>query len=140
MSQPKEHQAKEHQAKEPQAREPRLDAGPVRRFRDPNVQPQAETLGALRAKIDALDAQIVELLAARALCVRDATRFKRNSFEVSSPERQAEVFARVRELAAAQATEFPALPDLVEAAYRVLVAGYIAAEARFFAETVPVAP
>jgi len=59
------------------------------RFRDPSIKPQAETLGALRAKIDGLDQQIVELLALRAHCVRDATRFKRNSFEVSSPERQA---------------------------------------------------
>lgn len=118
--------------------EPHIDAPPVRRFRDPNVRAQAETLGALRARIDALDAQIVDLLAVRALCVRDATRFKRNSFEVNSPERQARVFARVRELAAAQAAEFPSLPDVVEAAYRVLVAGYIAAEERFFAETVPI--
>ncbi len=53
-------------------------------------------------------------------------------------ERQAEVFARVRRLAAAQAAEFPALPDIVEAAYRVLVAGFIAGEERFFAETEPI--
>lgn len=122
----------------PESREPRIDAAPVRRFRDPRYQHQAETLGALRDKIDALDAQIVALLASRALCVRDATRFKRNSFEVSAPERQARVFARVNALAAAQATEFPSLPDVVEAAYRVLVAGFIAAEERFFAETEPI--
>ena len=53
----------------------------VRRFRDAAYRPQAPTLSALRARIDALDAQIVELLAARALCVKDATRFKRSSFE-----------------------------------------------------------
>ena len=33
---------------------------------------------------------------------------------------------------------FPALPDVVEAAYRVLVAGFIAGEERFFAETEPI--
>jgi isochorismate pyruvate lyase len=110
----------------------------VRRFRDPAHRPQAPTLGALRAKIDALDAQVVELLAARALCVKDATRFKRSSFEVTSPARQAEVFARVRALAEAHAGEFPSLPDVVEATYRVLVAGFIAGEERFFAETEPI--
>jgi isochorismate pyruvate lyase len=120
------------------AEETRADTTPVRRFLDPHYQPQAETLGALRDKIDALDTQIVALLAARALYVRDATRFKRNSFEVTSPERQARVFARVRELAAARAGEFAALPDVVEAAYRVLVAGFMAAEERFFAETEPI--
>ena len=119
--------------------EPRTDTGPVRRFRDPNPHPEAATLGELRARIDALDAQIVALMAQRALCVRDATRFKRNSFEVTAPQRQAQVFARVRQLAAAQAAQFPSLPDVVEASYRVLVAGFIAAEERFFAETEPIA-
>ena len=120
--------------------EPRTDTGPVRRFRDPNHRPEGATLGELRARIDALDAQIVELMSQRALCVRDATRFKRNSFEVTAPQRQAEVFARVRQLAATHATEFPSLPDVVEASYRVLVAGFIAAEERFFAETEPLSP
>ncbi len=124
----------------PTPEEPRLDSPPVRRFRDPSYRPQAATLGALRDQIDALDAQIVERLAARALCVKDATRFKRTSFEVISPERQARVFARVRELATAHAAESPALPDIVEAAYRVLVAGFIAGEERYFKETEPIEP
>ena len=118
--------------------EPRVDSPPVRRFRDAAYRPQAPTLSALRERIDALDAQIVELLAARALCVKDATRFKRSSFEVTSPGRQAQVYARVRELAAAHAAEFHSLPDIVEATYRVLVAGFISGEERFFAETEPV--
>jgi isochorismate pyruvate lyase len=118
--------------------EPRVDASPVRRFRDPSYRPQAATLGALRERIDALDAQIVDLLAQRALCVRDATRFKRDAVQVASPERQAAVFARVRALATERAAEFPSLPDVVEAAYRVLVAGFIAGEERFFAETEPI--
>ena len=48
------------------------------------------------------------------------------------------MFARARALAAAHAGQFPALPDVVEAAYRVLVAGFIAAEERYFAETEPI--
>ena len=71
-------------------------------------------------------------------CVRDATRFKRDAFQVAAPERQAAVFARVRALAGAARAEFPGLPDVVEAAYRVLVAGFIAGEERFFAETEPI--
>jgi isochorismate pyruvate lyase len=122
----------------PESQEPRIDAAPVRRFRDPDYRPQAATLGALRQKIDALDAQIVALLAERALCVRDATRFKRDAFQVAAPERQAAVFARVRSIAAARATDFPSLPDVVEAAYRVLVAGFVAGEERFFAESEPI--
>ena len=120
--------------------EPRADAPAVRRFRDPNHRPLAATLGELRGRIDALDERIVGLLAERALCVRDAARFKRSSFEVASPGRQAQVYAHVRQLAAAQAAAFPSLPDVVEAAYRVLVAGYIAAEERFLAETEPIEP
>lgn len=122
----------------PESQEPRVDAAPVRRFRDPSYLPQAATLGALREKIDTLDAQIVGLLAERALCVRDATRFKRDAFQVAAPERQAAVFARVRTLADAHAADFPTLPDVVEAAYRVLVAGFIAGEERFFSETEPI--
>jgi isochorismate pyruvate lyase len=120
--------------------EPRADIAPVRRFRDPRYLPQAPTLGELRLRIDALDVQIVDLLAARALCVRDATRFKRDPHQVAAPARQAEVFARVRRLAAARAQDFPLLPDVVEAAYRALVAGFIAGEERFFAETEPISP
>jgi isochorismate pyruvate lyase len=124
----------------PLSEEPRSDALAVRRFRDPSHQPQAETLGALRQKIDALDLQIVELLAARALCVRDATRFKRDAFEVAAPARQEQVFAQVRALADARGAGFPGFADVVVAAYRVLVAGFIAGEERFFADTEPIAP
>jgi len=118
--------------------EPRADGPAVRRFRDPAERPLAATLGELRARIDSVDERIVALMAERALLVRDATRFKRNAFEVSAPQRQAAVFERVRALAAAQAAVFPSLPDVVEAAYRVLVAGFVAAEERFFAETEPI--
>lgn len=120
--------------------EPSVDAPPSRRFHDPNYRPLAGSLGELRGQIDRLDEQIVELLAARALCVKDATRFKRSSFEVTSPKRQAEVFARVRELAAGHSEAFASFPDVVEATYRVLVAGFIAAEGRFFAESEPIEP
>ena len=115
--------------------EPSTSGAPVRRFKDPAYRPQAATLGELRARIDALDAQIVALMSERALCVRDATRFKLDEHQVAAPARQAQVFERVRALAAAHDSSFPGLPDIVESTYRTLVAGFIAGEARFFQET-----
>ena len=120
--------------------EPATDTPPVRRFRDPTVAPMGASLAELRARIDALDAQIVALLAERGRCVRDATRFKRDPAQVAAPQRQAAVFARVRRLAAAEAPELAVLPDVVESAYRALVAGFVAAEQRFFAETEAIDP
>ncbi|MEJ7928743.1 chorismate mutase [Ramlibacter sp. AN1015] len=124
----------------PPPTEPRTDTPPVRRFKDPHYQPVAETLSELRERIDALDAQIVELLAQRAACVRDATRFKRDAFQVQAPERQAQVFARVRQLAAVHEGLFPGLPDIVEASYRSLVAGFVAAEGQLFHHTESIEP
>jgi isochorismate pyruvate lyase len=115
--------------------EPETGQGPVRRFKNPSYVPVASTLGALRQRIDSLDEQIVGLLAERGRCVRDATRFKKDSFQVSAPARQAQVFERVRALAAGREDAFPGLPDVVEATYRTLVAAYIAGEGRFFEET-----
>ncbi len=120
--------------------EPSTTAPPVRRFRDPAYRPVAGSLAELRQRIDDLDDQIVALLAQRADCVRDATRFKRDAFQVQAPARQAQVFERVRALAAAHETAFPGLPDIVESAYRTLVAGYIAAEDQLFQQTEAIEP
>ena len=115
--------------------EPPVDTPAVRRFKKPGYVEVSPTLAGLRERIDALDDQIVALLAQRALCVRDATRFKRDSFQVAAPARQAQVFARVRALAAPHEAGFPGLSDIVESTYRTLVAGYIAGEGHFFHET-----
>jgi isochorismate pyruvate lyase len=122
------------------SREPAVHGGPVRRFKDPSYVEVAPTLGDLRARIDQLDEQIVALLAQRAACVRDATRFKRDAFQVAAPARQAQVFQKVRALADAQGDAFPALPDIVEATYRTLVAGFVAAEGQLFHETEAIQP
>lgn len=115
--------------------EPDATGAPVRRFTDPSYQPQADSLADLRTRIDALDARIVALLAERALCVRDATRFKRDAYQVSAPARQAQVFANIRTLALAHEDKFPGLADIVESTYRTLVAGFIAGEDRLFHAT-----
>src|SRR3954467_6816671 len=101
--------------------EPVVSGAAVRRFKDPAYAAVAGTLGELRDRIDALDEQIVELLAQRALCVRDATRFKRDAFQVAAPARQAQVFDRVRSLADRHAKNFPGFPGVVEGTYRAMV-------------------
>ena len=116
-------------------REPAIDQGPVRRFRDPAYQPLAANLGEVRDNIDRLDDAIVALLAERAMYVKDAARFKRDAYQVSAPARQAEVFAKVRALAAKHDRGFEGLPEVVEAAYRALVAAFIANEQKYFNQT-----
>ena len=120
--------------------EPSITTPPVRRFKDPAYRPVAANLADLRSRIDSLDEQIVALLAQRAQCVRDATRFKRDAFQVQAPARQAQVFERVRALAAVHEGAFPGLPGIVEAAYRTLVAGFVAAEGDLFQQTEPIEP
>jgi isochorismate pyruvate lyase len=120
--------------------EPATHTGPVRRFTDPAYQPLAATLSDVRANIDRLDGAIVALLAERAMYVKDAARFKRDAYQVSAPARQAEVFAKVRALADKHNRGFTHLPDVVEAAYRALVAAFIANEQSYFAQTETLEP
>lgn len=124
-------------------REPRPDTAPVRRYTDPAYRPLTATLADVRREIDRLDDAIVRLIAERAMYVKDAARYKRDAFQVGSPARQAQVYAHVRELAErhnpAYNGGFPGLPDVVESAYRTLVAGFIANEQQYFGQTEPVA-
>ena len=125
------------------AQEPDPQGRPLRRFSSPDYRPLADDLAGVRAQIDRLDDEIVRLLAERAMYVKDAARFKRDAFQVSAPARQAEVYARVRALAErhnpAYNGGFAALPEVVEAGYRALVAAFIASEQQYFGETQPLA-
>jgi isochorismate pyruvate lyase len=120
--------------------EPAPHSPPVRRFKSPGYVEIAGSLGELRDRIDALDAQIVALLAERAACVCDATRFKRDAFQVAAPQRQAEVLERVRTLAQSHAGAFPDFPDIIESIYRAMVAGFVAGEAQLFQDTERIDP
>lgn len=115
--------------------EPVIDGAPVRRFKNPNYQNVGSNLAELRQKIDLIDSQIIELLAQRALCVQDATRFKKDEFQVAAPARQAQVFERVRSQAETHLENFPNFPEIVETTYRTLVAGFIASEQLLFQKT-----
>ena len=122
-------------------KEPSVDGPALRKFANPNYQPLCDSLKEIRQGIDRLDEQIVALLAKRAMFVKDAARFKANSFQVAAPARQAQVFAKARVLATNQNLGFTGFEDVIEATYRTMVAEFIAAEQRYFqTELVAVAP
>ena len=104
--------------------EPDTQAAPLRRFTDPAYVPLCSSLAQVRDNIDALDRKIVALLAERGRYVKDAARFKRDAFQVSAPQRQQEVIDKVKALAEEQG----AYPEVVEACYRSMIAGFIARE------------
>ena len=112
--------------------EPAIDAGPLRAFHAPAYEPLAKDLSEVRANIDRLDDAIVALIAERAMYVKDAARFKRDTFQVAAPARQAEVFARARALAEKHDRGFDGLADVTEATYRAMVAAFVATEQRYF--------
>jgi len=84
------------------------------------------SLQEVRERIDALDAQIIPLLAARFACAREAARHKAGAAEVPAPERAARVVANARALAAAHG----APPEAVERVYRALIDAMIDIELR----------
>ncbi|MFJ5774445.1 chorismate mutase [Streptomyces sp. NPDC093094] len=76
-----------------------------------------ERIEELRVSIDALDRQIVALLAERTAVVRELTEFKNDEETVRSPRRVEQVIAKVRGLADAEG--MPAA--IAEAVYRTLI-------------------
>lgn len=79
------------------------------------------TLTDIREGIDAIDREIVALIARRQQWVARAGALKRDESGVRAPSRVDEVIARVRRMAA----EAGAAPDVVEGAYRAMIAGFI---------------
>ena len=67
--------------------------------------------------------------------MRDATRFKKDAFQVAAPDRHAHVLQKVRNLASEHAANFPGFENIVASAYQSMVAGFIAAEQELFAQT-----
>lgn len=84
------------------------------------------TLADVRSAIDQIDFMLVGLLAERGRYVQEAVRFKRQEAEVASPDRARQVI----EQAVRHARDMGAPPDVVEAVYRSMVAGFIAFEQR----------
>jgi isochorismate pyruvate lyase len=75
----------------------------------------------VRAEIDALDAQIVELIAQRQRWVTEAGRLKSDADAVRAPDRVEKVIHKVRTLA----EQSGAAPDVVERIYRAMIDAFI---------------
>jgi isochorismate pyruvate lyase len=86
----------------------------------------APSLAAVRDGIDAIDQEIVRLLATRAKLVRAAAVHKTDEYAVRAPERVEQVVARVRRLAADAGLD----PDVAEATWRAMIDRFIALELR----------
>jgi isochorismate pyruvate lyase len=95
---------------------------------DANAAPVAD-LAEVRANIDRIDQAIIALLAERLRYTRAAARFKANPHEVAAPARVEDVIGRIRALAAVHGLP----PEIAEAAYRPLVAGFIEDQQHLFA-------
>lgn len=82
---------------------------------------------ALRARIDALDAELVALLARRAALIDEAAAIKlREGLPARLPARVEEVAANARRLAGSAGLD----PDLAEALWRLMMEHFIAREER----------
>lgn len=75
------------------------------------------SLEEIRAGMDAIDRQIVSLIAERVACVRAAAKFKTSSANVAAPDRVAAVLKTRREWAESKGLS----GDVVESLYRDLV-------------------
>jgi len=88
----------------------------------------------LRVVIDALDAQIVGLLAARAACIDRAAELKpAERLPARIDARVEQVVANVRREAAGQGVD----PDLVETLWRAVIEWSIAREERVLGKSAP---
>lgn len=83
-----------------------------------------DALRDVRSRIDLLDRQIVQLLAARELLVREAGRLKPDSAGVRAPDRVEHVIQRVRGLA----TDLGASPEIADRTYRAMIAAFVELE------------
>jgi isochorismate pyruvate lyase len=91
---------------------------------DPIPPDQCASLDEIRAGMDAIDRQIVVLIARRVAYVRAAAKFKTSSASVAAPERVAAVLKTRRGWAEAAGLN----GDVVESLYRELVAYCVSEE------------
>lgn len=87
---------------------------------------KCESLEQVRAHIDVIDRELIELLSARQFYVDQAVRFKKTVDDVQSPERVQQVIDKVRQ----QAIEQNLSPELVEKIYREMIQHFIQRELR----------
>jgi isochorismate pyruvate lyase len=85
---------------------------------------QCSNLDEIRAGMDAIDREMIALIARRVACVRAAAAFKTSSANVAAPERVAAVLKTRREWAEAAGLN----GDVIEGLYRDLVAYCVSEE------------
>lgn len=81
-------------------------------------------LGEVRKSIDAVDREIVRLLAEREGYVRRAAHIKETRKDVEAPDRVEEVVRNARTLAG----EYGANPDVAEGVYRTMISRFVSLE------------
>lgn len=84
------------------------------------------SLSEVRAAIDALDDQIVALLAARQAQVKRVVAFKADDAAVRAPDRRAAVMARLRQ----RALDEGLASDVVDRVYTAMIDAFIELELR----------
>lgn len=78
---------------------------------------QTATIGELRAEIDLVDSQIVELISLRTSLAGKIGLLKENAENVRDPAREDQVLRRVRALSAGKGAD----PDMVDRMYRIMI-------------------
>ena len=78
----------------------------------------------VRAQIDAIDEEIVKLLARRQPLVFEAATYKTDSHAVAAPDRRARMLERLASLAEQEGVS----PAIVTSVYNTLIDGFIALE------------
>jgi len=89
---------------------------------------QCQSLDEIRANIDSIDRDIVQLLSIRSAYVEQAAAFKSNAQEVAAPQRVEQVIRKVRALS----QEYGIKPDITEATYRAMISAFIELEQQVF--------
>lgn len=89
---------------------------------------KCNSLDEVRANIDRIDNEIIQLLAERTGYVKQASSFKKSEEGVRAPERVAAVIQKVRE----KAVEYGADPDMVEVLYREMISRFVSMEMNEF--------
>lgn len=82
---------------------------------------QAPTIGELRAEIDLVDSQIVELISLRTSLAGKIGMLKENVEKVRDPAREDQVLRRVRSLSAGKGAD----PEMVDRMYRLMISGSV---------------
>jgi isochorismate pyruvate lyase len=85
----------------------------------------------VRAEIDALDRQIVDLIAQRQRWVTEAGRLKSDADAVRAPDRVEKVIQKIRTLA----EQSGAAPDVVERTYRAMIGAFVDLELQVHADS-----